>query len=194
MSPTPTSNEQQSFDNNSSTDIEPMHSFLKSKSVKSTWPLIKPIFIHGKVTKGFGRGSSLLGMPTANLPADDYNDELCHIDTGVFIGWANVSGGPVYKTVLGIGDNPHFGDSKHRTIEPHLLHDFGRDFYGEELKLVITGYIRGYDKFESLEHLKQAMNNDKLIAIEALEEEEYQPYRNLEVLFQQNIQNNKNET
>ncbi len=131
-------------------------------------------------------------MPTANLPADHYSDELCHIDTGVFVGWANVSGGPVYKSVLGIGDNPHFGDCMHRTIEPHLLHDFGRDFYGEELRLIITGYIRGYDKFESLEQLKDAMNNDRRVAMEALEDEEYQRYRHSEFFFQMSNDMNGN--
>lgn len=31
---------------------------------------------------------------------------------------------------------------RHRLQEPWLLHDFGEDFYGEELRLVIVGYIR----------------------------------------------------
>jgi riboflavin kinase len=139
---------------------------------------LKPIYIKGKVIKGLGRGNSLLGMPTANLPADHYSDQLLNnIDTGVFLGWANVSNGPVYKAVLGIGDNPHFGDAKHRTIEAHLLHNFNRDFYGEELKLVIVGYIRGYEKFESLEQLKQTMNRDKEIASQALDEPKYYMFK-----------------
>jgi FAD synthase len=158
--------------------------------VKETWPLVKPIYIHGLVTKGFGRGSALLGMPTANLPADDYNEELLHIDTGVFIGWANVNGGPVYKTVLGIGDNPQFGDCLHRTIEPHLLHEFEKDFYGQELRLVICGYVRAYDKFESLEKLKEIMNNDKKIAENALDVDPYVNYKNDE--FFQNGTNEPN--
>lgn len=117
-------------------------------------------------------------MPTANLPADDYNDQLLKMKrTGVFIGWANVSGGTVYPTVLGIGDNPQFGDCLHRTIEPHLIHKFEEDFYGEELKLIICGYVRPYEKFESLEKLKRTMNNDKCIAEKALSLEPYLHYR-----------------
>lgn len=69
----------------------------------------------GKVIKGFGRGSKLLGMPTANLPAEKYAEELKGLDMGVYIGWANVDGSRVYKTVLGIGDNPQF-KNKSKTI------------------------------------------------------------------------------
>ncbi|KAJ0568925.1 putative riboflavin kinase [Helianthus annuus] len=43
--------------------------------------------------------------------------------------------------VMSIGWNPYF-DNTEKTIEPWLLHKFDEDFYGEELHLVIVGYIR----------------------------------------------------
>eukprot|EP01080_Neovahlkampfia_damariscottae_P008365 gene8365-190_t len=109
---------------------------------------MKPIFISGKVTKGFQRGSKLLGYPTANLPAENFEKELEGLSTGVYFGWASVRSN-VYKTVLSIGYNPHFNNQK-KTIEPYLIHEFDSDFYDEELRLCITGYIRGEKKFNSL--------------------------------------------
>ena len=43
-----------------------------------------------------------------------------------------------------------------------MLHNFERDFYGEELRLVLTGYIRTMDdiKFNSLEELITAIQQD----------------------------------
>lgn len=49
-----------------------------------------PLRMVGKVTKGFGRGSKELGIPTANLP-DDAIGGLVHLGfTGVYYGFARV--------------------------------------------------------------------------------------------------------
>ena len=58
----------------------------------------------------------------------------------------------VYPMALSVGWNPHFQraeasttashSTSGKTLEPWILHDFGRDFYGEELRLVVCGYIR----------------------------------------------------
>ncbi|KAL9995841.1 putative riboflavin kinase [Helianthus debilis subsp. tardiflorus] len=53
----------------------------------------------------------------------------------------NYQRGVLYKMVMSIGWNPYF-DNTEKTIEPWLLHKFDEDFYGEELHLVIVGYIR----------------------------------------------------
>ena len=89
------------------------------KAIANTYPLDKAIRIKGEVIKGFGRGRELLGVPTANLPAENYTCELANIENGVYIGFATVNNSSnsnqVYKAVLSIGDNPHF-QNKTRTI------------------------------------------------------------------------------
>ncbi|KAL0487470.1 riboflavin kinase, partial [Acrasis kona] len=148
-----------------------------TRKIRNSFPLASPVRIVGQVIKGYGRGSKLLGMPTANLPADDYKEELQGMEMGVYIGYANVDGGPIYKTVLGIGDNPQF-KNKTKTIEPYLLHEFPEDFYGSELRLVIVGFTRPYLSFSSIQELKDTMHNDVKTGRETLDDPEYEKYSN----------------
>ncbi|XP_039013029.1 bifunctional riboflavin kinase/FMN phosphatase-like [Hibiscus syriacus] len=53
--------------------------------------------------------------------------------------------------------------------EPWLLHEFNEDFYGEELRLVIVGYIRPEVNFQSLESLIAKIHDDRRIAERALD-------------------------
>jgi FAD synthase len=45
-------------------------------------------------------------------------------------------------------------------VEPHLLHTFAEDFYGQELRLVVCGYLRPELNFSSLEALMSAIHGD----------------------------------
>jgi riboflavin kinase len=48
-----------------------------------------PLKISGPVIAGFGRGSSDLGIPTANIPQQKFDQQkLCK--TGVYYGWAAI--------------------------------------------------------------------------------------------------------
>lgn len=64
--------------------------------------------------------------------------------------------------------NPFFKNER-KTVEPHLLHDFAADFYGEELRLVVTGYLRPEANFASLDALVTAIRADIAAAAEALD-------------------------
>jgi len=75
------------------------------------------------------------------LPTENFSDVVSEHTSGVYFGWAGLSTRGVYKMVMSIGWNPYF-DNTEKTVEPWLLHDFGEDFYGEELRLAIVGYIR----------------------------------------------------
>ncbi|KAF2586365.1 hypothetical protein F2Q70_00034753 [Brassica cretica] len=77
----------------------------------------------------------------ANLSTKDYAEELVEHPSGVYFGWAGLATRGVFKMVMSIGWNPYFNNTE-KTIEPWLLHDFTEDFYGEELCLIIVGYIR----------------------------------------------------
>ena len=66
----------------------------------------------------------------------------------------------VHKMVMSIGWNPFFKNER-KAVEPHLLHDFGgADFYGEELRLVLCGYMRPELNYTSLEALVAAIHAD----------------------------------
>ncbi|EAY78833.1 hypothetical protein OsI_33938 [Oryza sativa Indica Group] len=162
---------------NSLLDVKPEKWGLPPFSdwIDDTLP-IEPWFIGGPVIKGFGRGSKVLGIPTANLPAENFSDVLSEHTSGVYFGWAGLSTRGIFKMVMSIGWNPYF-DNTEKTIEPWLLHDFGEDFYGEELRLVIVGYIRPEANFPSLESLIERIHEDARISDKALNLPLYAKYK-----------------
>ncbi|CAJ2678425.1 unnamed protein product [Trifolium pratense] len=174
--------------------------------VERTLP-VDPWYIGGPVIKGFGRGSKVLGIPTANLSTKECSDLLAQYPSGVYFGWAGLSTRGIFKMVMSIGWNPYFSN-KEKTIEPWLLHEFTEDFYGEELRLVMVGYIRpevlipiiflhrarlvlhllSFCKighcalqfnFPSLESLIAKIHEDRRIAERALDLPLYSSYKNL---------------
>ncbi|GKD28823.1 bifunctional riboflavin kinase/FMN phosphatase, partial [Tanacetum coccineum] len=91
-----------------------------------TLPL-EPWHIGGPVIKGYGRGSKVLGIPTfTNLSVEGCASVLAEHPAGVYFGWAKLSTRGFYKMAMSI----------------ELLHKFDEDFYGEELHLLVVGYIR----------------------------------------------------
>ncbi|XP_041025641.1 bifunctional riboflavin kinase/FMN phosphatase [Juglans microcarpa x Juglans regia] len=143
--------------------------------IEGTLP-IEPWYIGGPVIKGYGRGSKVLGIPTANLSTEGYSALLSEHPSGVYFGWAGLSTRGVFKMVMSIGWNPYF-DNTEKTIEPWLLHDFAEDFYGEELHLVVIGYIRPEANFPSLEGLIAKIHEDRRVAEAALDLPPYSAYR-----------------
>jgi FAD synthase len=130
-----------------------------------------PIVISGLVQKGFGRGGKQLGTPTANLdPSALKGDETL----GVYMGWARLQG-HVYKCVASIGWNPFFKNEK-IAVEPHIMHKFTSDFYGEELAICLCGYLRPERDFVSLEALKQAIADDIAQAEVLLDQEPFKQF------------------
>ncbi|RRT71825.1 hypothetical protein B296_00035098 [Ensete ventricosum] len=83
----------------------------------------------------------LLYFLAANLSSENFSAILSEHNSGVSFGWAGLSTQGIYKMVMSIGWNPYFDNTK-KTIEAWLLHDFEDDFYGEELRLTMVGYIR----------------------------------------------------
>jgi riboflavin kinase len=129
---------------------------------------MEPWYMGGPVIKGFGRGSKVLGIPTANLPTSAFSRQLAEHVCGIYIGWAGLSNRGVYKMVMSVGWNPYFNNSQ-KTVEPWILHDFSEDFYGEELRLVVVGYIRPEANFTTLDDLVEKIHEDGRIAKAALE-------------------------
>lgn len=77
-----------------------------------------PIYLHGWVTRGFGRGSKDLGCPTANLP--DSSIQGVPVETGVHFGYARVLGcgghAEVYPMVMSIGWNPFYNNDTRTAV------------------------------------------------------------------------------
>eukprot|EP01116_Phalansterium_solitarium_P014549 TRINITY_DN3226_c0_g1_i1.p2 TRINITY_DN3226_c0_g1~~TRINITY_DN3226_c0_g1_i1.p2 ORF type:complete len:162 (+),score=33.94 TRINITY_DN3226_c0_g1_i1:51-536(+) len=130
-----------------------------------------PFFLEGSVVKGFGRGSKELGIPTANLPIEPYEDILAKIPVGVYCGWACVNNGPVHKMAMSIGWNPYYKNTK-KTLEVHLMHEFADDFYGQQLRAIPLHYMRNELDFTTIENLIQAIKDDITYANEYLERPE----------------------
>ena len=91
---------------------------------------------------------------------------------GIYLGFAKLRG-KIYQQVMSIGWNPFFDNAK-KTIEPWLLHDFGDDgdFYGEELELVVSAYLRPEADFTTLEALITRIHRDAEVARTMLQREE----------------------
>ncbi|KAI2787379.1 Riboflavin kinase [Penicillium oxalicum] len=99
-----------------------------------------PIRLSGPVIKGFGRGSKELGIPTANIPADNLSEEHPELSTGVYYGVValdprgpsqekanGVNSGAeksapatILPAVLSIGYNPFYKNTV-RSVEIHIL-------------------------------------------------------------------------
>lgn len=118
-----------------------------------------PHFANGVVIKGFGRGSKELGIPTANYGPEVVDNLPKGIETGVYYGFANVANSTVHKMVMSIGWNPYYHNEK-KSMETHIMHQYENDFYGQELKVCILGYLRPEMNFNSLDELICAIKKD----------------------------------
>lgn len=137
-----------------------------------------PIRMISTVVRGFGRGSSDLGIPTANLDQKggtfQCTTSFDDLPTGIYWGFARIgSDKTTYTTACSIGFNPVFGND-HKTIEPHLIappKDPNRhistcgesvlgDFYDKSIRLSLVGYLRPELPFEGLDKLIAAIKKD----------------------------------
>ena len=109
----------------------------------------RPPEVEGIVVRGDGRGREL-GFPTANL---DVPVGLLVPPDGIYAGWARDR-----RAAVSIGTNPHF-DGVERRVEAHLL-DFDGDLYGERLVVELWSLNREQRRFDSLEELVAAIDDD----------------------------------
>lgn len=161
-----------------------------------------PIIEESEIINGFGRGSSELGIPTANIPV---TSNLNNLDPGIYFGYAKVTesnksveiknrpdgqevefnnGSCLSKTetqvlpmVMSIGFNP-FYNNKEKTAEVHIIHKFQNNFYGAKIKYGVLGYIRPELDYTTKEALIEDINIDIKMALDALETDKYSNYKN----------------
>ncbi|KAJ1509466.1 riboflavin kinase [Coelomomyces lativittatus] len=141
-----------------------------------------PIRVKGEVVHGYQRGSKQLGIPTANFPehVSETIAEQVSSKSGIYFGWASVNVkkeedlmNNVYPMVMSLGWNPFFKNQK-RSAEVHIIHEFEDDFYGEELRVIILGYIREEKNYSTLDALIEDIHVDIQVALSSLQRPAYE--------------------
>lgn len=121
----------------------------------------------GRVVHGDARGR-LLGFPTANIEVENFV-KLPRI--GVYAVEILV-GGQVYKGMASIGHNVTFEPNRPLTVEVYIL-DFSDDIYGEEVTVFWHDYLRGEEKFDSIDALIAQLKQDELATVHFFEKKDY---------------------
>jgi riboflavin kinase len=85
----------------------------------------------------------------------------------------------IHPMVMSIGYNPFYKNTV-RSAEVHVLHGFAADFYGVEMRLLLTGFIREELDYSGLEALIADINFDCDVAKRSLAREGWAP-RGLDV-------------
>jgi riboflavin kinase/FMN adenylyltransferase len=126
----------------------------------------RPHRVEGVVVRGAQRGREL-GYPTANvqtvphtaIPAD-----------GVYAGWLH-AGGESMPAAISVGTNPTF-DGTARTVEAYAIDRVGLDLYGLHVGVEFLAYLRGMEKFDTIDALLERMADDVKRARELVEARE----------------------
>ena len=119
--------------------------------------------ISGRIVSGYKVGRTL-GFPTANIQPDDPMQLLPGI--GVYAVWVEVAG-QRYKGMLYIGSRPTLDNGTQLSIEVHILH-FSGDIYNDPIRVFFAHFVRGDEKFDSLEALKAQLMRDREVVDQLL--------------------------
>ena len=111
--------------------------------------------ITGKVVEGKKLGRTL-GFPTVNILPNESHKLIPAI--GVYHTSIEIEG-VSYKSATSIGLNPTVENIDIPKIETYIL-DFNEEIYGREVTLKFHHYIRGEEKYNTIEELKSAIEKD----------------------------------
>lgn len=113
-----------------------------------------PYRLEGRVMHGDKRGRTL-GVPTANIALPP---GLRLPRYGIYACWAFVDG-VRYMGAASLGVRPTIGGQERPSLEVHLL-DFAGEIYGQRVAVDFLHWVRGEEKFDSLDALTDAMQRD----------------------------------
>jgi len=113
----------------------------------------RPHRVEGVVVHGYRRGRQL-GFPTANIASPPYTALPAD---GVYAG-RFVIGDRLLPAAVSVGSNPTFSGTE-RTVEAYVL-DVDEDFYGHEVGVDLVARLRGQERYDGLETLIAAIEND----------------------------------
>jgi riboflavin kinase/FMN adenylyltransferase len=114
----------------------------------------RPHRVEGVVVRGAQRGREL-GFPTANV------ETLPHTAVpadGVYAGWLTAAGERM-PAAISVGTNPQF-DGTERTVEAYAIDRVGLELYGLHVTVDFLAYVRGQEKFDTIDSLLVAMADD----------------------------------
>lgn len=117
----------------------------------------RPFAIEGVVVKGDQLGRTI-GFPTANIALEDYVRPAY----GIYAARTRLADGRELPGVAYIGSRPTVNGVDER-LEVNLF-DFDEDLYGQTLEVDLIAYLRGDEKFGSLEAMIVQMDKDKAAA------------------------------
>ncbi len=127
----------------------------------------RPFSISGKIYRDMGLGRKI-GFPTANV---DRGPEILVVPkSGVYFSKVKFLGKVMYG-VTNVGTRPTIGGEDIIKYETHIL-DFDGDIYGVFMEVELLEYMRGEEKFSSLEELKDAISRDVDMARRMIEDHE----------------------
>jgi len=109
--------------------------------------------VTGPVIRGKQLGRTL-GYPTANL-AMPKETTLRH---GIYAVRVRLADGTLYNGVASYGRRPTF-DNGEALLESFIF-DFSADIYGQEITVYLDAWLRGEEKFDSVEALVDQMDMD----------------------------------
>lgn len=114
------------------------------------------------IVEGGKRLGRTIGFPTANLsPRERHPIDL----KGVYAAWF-ILGERRLPCMVNIGHHPTLPEGA-PTIEAHIF-DFAEDIYGREAAIEPVAFLRGEQKFPSVEALREQLARDKITALEKL--------------------------
>lgn len=120
----------------------------------ATHMLSRDYAIEGVVQRGDQRGREL-GYPTANLEMGDY----LRPKYGIYAVRVTLEDGSEHPGVASLGVRPTFEPAR-ELLEAHLF-GFEGDLYGRKIEVALHAYIRGEQKFDSVEALVAEMKRDE---------------------------------
>ncbi len=118
--------------------------------------------LSGKVLKGQQLGRTI-GCPTANLEVVDALKVIPAI--GVYVVKVFLEDGQSFRGMMSIGQNPTVTDSTSIKLEVNLF-DFEGDLYGQQITVQFLKYMRSEIKFDSVEQLKQQLDEDRKASLD----------------------------
>lgn len=132
----------------------------------------KNITIQGVVEHGQHIGREL-GFPTANLAVDaaQFHD----VELGVYLATVRIAEQKAEQwhwALVNLGRRPTIGEELAIKAEAYIF-DFDSQIYGCRMSVELVYYIRPEKRFDNLDQLKMAINQDKEIALKLINNMQY---------------------
>ncbi len=108
----------------------------------------------GEVQKGKQLGRTL-GFPTANLDTPGSS----RLARAIYAVRLRRQSGQIYDGVASFGRRPTFDNGA--VVLETFIFDFDEDIYGETVSVSLFGYLRGEEKFDTVEELVEQMRLDE---------------------------------